>query len=211
MIEHELVAAYAALQDDGLINGAAGNISMRVGDGDVLVTPSGIPPQLLTPAQICRIDLASGTQLSGAEPSSELPLHLAVLRRFPWVRAIVHTHSPHATAFACARRPLDFIMNESLAVRAPRVLCTETYAPPGSPQLAEEVVATFSRQQGSRAILIASHGLVALGDRLDVALSVARAVEWQAKVALLAQLLGGPVALDSAAQRAIAATYGVPA
>jgi L-fuculose-phosphate aldolase len=130
----------------------------------------------------------------------------------PDVGAIVHTHSRYAAAFAVARLDLPFICNESLASRAERVLVTD-YAPPGSTDLAEQALRTLRAQPGSRAVLLANHGVVAIAPELGDAYVVALSVEWTAEICHHARTLLGAGAgehvLDHAVQEAIARNYGV--
>ena len=106
----------------------------------------------------------------------------------PDVGAVVHTHSRYAAAFSVARLDLPFICNESIATRAERVLVTE-YAPPGSVDLGEQALATFRVQPGSRAVLLANHGVVAIGPTVGDAYVVAQSVEWTAEICHLARTL----------------------
>ena len=130
----------------------------------------------------------------------------------PDVGSVVHTHSRHAAAFAVARLDLPFICNESMATRAERVLVTD-YAPPGSTDLGDQALATFARQPGSRAVLLANHGVVAIGPTVDDAYVVAQSVEWTAEICHLARTLvaagAGETVLDREVQAAMARNYGV--
>ena len=197
---------------DGLVIGSAGNISVRLDDQHVVVTAGGVPYDRLSPADHPVVELATGSWEGPRPPTSELALHLGILRAMPEVAAVVHTHSRYAAAFAVARLDLPFICNESMAARAERVLVTD-YAPPGTTDLADQTLATFARQPGSRAVLLANHGVVAIAPTLDDAEHVARAVEWTAEICHLARTLAaagtGEHVLDREVQAAIARTYGI--
>ena len=134
------------------------------------------------------------------------------MRSMPEVGAVVHTHSRYAAAFAVARLDLPFICNESIATRAERVLVTE-YAPPGSADLGEQALRALRRQPGSRAVLLANHGVVAIAPELEDAYVVAQSVEWTAEICHLARTLlaagAGEHVLDRAVQDAIARNYDV--
>ena len=147
-----------------------------------------MPYDRLAPTDHPLVDLGTGGWSGPLRPTSEIALHLGLMRALPDVGAIVHTHSRYAAAFAVARRDLPFICNESMVTRAEQVLVTE-YAPPGSVDLAEQALATFRRQPGSRAVLLANHGVVALGPTVDDAYLVAQAVEWTAEICHLARTL----------------------
>lgn len=198
---------------DGLVIGSAGNISARVsGREGFVVTAAGVPYDRLTAADHPLVDLDTGGWSGPLRPTSEIALHLGIMRALPDVGAVVHTHSRYAAAFAVARRDLPFVCNESMATRAERVLVTE-YAPPGSTDLAEEALTTLRRQPGSRAVLLANHGVVAIGPTVVDAYLVAQAVEWTAEICHLARTLvaagHGETVLDRDVQAAIARNYGV--
>lgn len=205
-------AACLQMVADGLVIGSAGNISVRVDDGRFVVTAAGVPYDRLTPADHPLVDVETGGWEGPRPPTSEIALHLGVLRSMTDVGSVVHSHSRHAAAFAVARLDLPFICNESMATRAERVLVTE-YAPPGSTDLGEQALAAFGRQPGSRAVLLANHGVVAIGSTVDDAALVARSVEWTAEICHLARTLvaagAGETVLDRDVQDAIARNYGV--
>ncbi len=75
----------------------------------------------------------------------------------------MHTHSRYATAFAAARQDISFVCNENAGALADRILVTKPYAAPGSTEWAEAAIESFVRQPGSRAVLLANHGVVAIG------------------------------------------------
>jgi len=192
---------------DRLVVGSAGNISARVDAEHFVVSAGGVPYGELHVDDHPVVRIADGSWRGLRPPTSELAVHLAVMRAMPAVGAVVHTHSPHAAGYAVARRPLEFVCNENIGPRAARILVTEPYEPPGSPGLGEAVLAAFARQPGSRACLLANHGTVAIGDTLAAAYVVAQQVEWIAEVSLHAERLGGPVVLTPEQQDAIGANY----
>jgi L-fuculose-phosphate aldolase len=207
-----LHAACLRMVEDGLVIGSAGNISVRVDTERFVVSPAGRPYGALQAADHAVVHLSDGSWDGRLPPSSELALHLELLRALPDVGAVVHTHSRHAAAFAVAGLDVPFICNENIATRAERVLVTE-YAPPGSTDLGAQALQTFRRQPGSRAVLLANHGVVAIAPTLGEAEIVARSVEWSAEVCLLARTLlaagTGEQVLDRAVQDAIARNYEV--
>ncbi|MGD9794909.1 MAG: class II aldolase/adducin family protein [Acidimicrobiia bacterium] len=193
---------------DGLVIGSAGNISARVGRHHAVVTAGGVAYDRLTPDDHPLVDLRDGSWSGPRKPTSEMALHTGLLRAMPKVSAIVHTHSVHAAAFAVARVDLPFICNENMIMRSERVLVTD-YAPPGTEDLGQQALTALRRQRGSRAVLLANHGVVALGEDLDAAELVARAVEWTARICAVARQLGGEHVLDRATQQAIGHNYGI--
>jgi len=205
-------AACLRMVADGRVIGSAGNISTRLDDHRFVVTAGGVPYEDLTAADHPVVDARTGAWDGRRPPTSELALHRALLAAFPDVGAVVHTHSRHAAAFAVARLDLPFICNESMASRAERVLVTD-YAPPGTEDLGANCVTTLRRQPGSRAVLLANHGVVAIGGSVAEAAQVARAVEWTAEICYLARTLltAAPDehVLDEHVRAAMARNYGI--
>ncbi|MGH9272211.1 MAG: class II aldolase/adducin family protein [Ilumatobacteraceae bacterium] len=197
---------------DGLVIGSAGNISVRLDDRRIVVSAAGVVYGELAAEDHPVVDLDDGTWDGPLRPTSELALHLELMGAMPEIGAVVHTHSRFAAAFAVARLDLPFICNENIATRSERVLVTE-YAPPGSGDLAAQALHTFRRQPGSRAVLLANHGVVAVASTLAEAEVVARAVEWTAEICHHARTLvaagAGEHVLDRAVQEAIGRNYDV--
>jgi L-fuculose-phosphate aldolase len=205
---HEVHEAACRLVRDGLVVGSAGNISARVDAHHVVVTAGGVPYDKLEAADHPVVDVRDGSWEGPRKPTSELPLHLGVMASMPGVHAIVHTHSRHAAAFAVARIDLSFIMNENMGPAAEHVFVTP-YAMPGTNELATAALATFARQPGSRACLLANHGVVAIGPDVDAAYLIAAQVEWIAEVSYLARTLGHQEVLPRAVQDGIGGNYGI--
>ncbi|MCX7946188.1 MAG: class II aldolase/adducin family protein [Hydrogenophilus sp.] len=188
-----LVAAMVRLAQQRLNVGATGNISLRAEGGGLWITPSGIPPAHLTPDQIVFLT-ADGTALGPWRPSSEWRLHLAIARARPDIAAIVHTHSPAATALSCHRRELPPFHYMIAEFGGPTVRCAP-YARFGTEALA---AAALEALQERYACLLANHGLIALGATLEQALHRAEALEALCHQYLLAATLGEPVHLTPA-------------
>lgn len=193
---------------EGLVIGSAGNVSIRLGDR-MVVSAGGIPYEYLEPKDHPLVTLANGHFEGSVKPSSETPLHLGIMRLMAGIGAIVHTHSRYAAAFAVARQDIPFVCNENVGTRSDRILVTKRYASPASTELADAAIEAFRRQPGSRAVLLANHGVVAIGDTVEDAFLVAAQVEWVATVACLARVLGGETVLSPAEQDWIGHNYGV--
>jgi len=162
----------------GLVRGSSGNVSLRRGDL-ILITPSGIPYRWLHPKQVIAIELSSGDKFSGyGEPSSEWRMHLSIYRAREDVRAVVHTHSPYATA-ASFRKHLPVFHDEGKMLFGDEVPVSE-HAPPGSWALAEAVAEALGKR--GKVALIARHGAVAVGRTLTEALLLAEKLEEAATV-----------------------------
>ena len=148
----------------------SGNLSVREGEGFV-VTPAGLPYAGMTEADVVRV-AADGRATGRHRPSSEWQLHAAIYAARPEVQAVVHTHSPRATALACARRGIPPFHYMVLLAGGP-VRCAE-HATFGTLDLARACVAGLD---GRRAVLLANHGVVAVGARLQAAVTLAMEVE----------------------------------
>ena len=206
-VREEVVAAARRLEEAGLLRGTAGNLSAR--DGRlVAVTPSGVGYRELEAAQVGVLDL-DGRPVDGELlPSSETPLHLAVYRARADAGAVVHTHSMFATTLAVLGEELPAV-HYHLALAGTRVRVAP-YATYGSQELAARCVATLG---GDRAVLLANHGVVALGADLRRAQAVAEAVEFTAELYWRARAIGTPRVLPAeeiARVAAAFASYGQP-
>lgn len=175
----KVAAAYRRLGELGLISHSSGNVSLRVGN-TILITPTGIPFYLLRPAQVVALD-EEGRVRSFGWPSSEWRLHVAIFRARPDVRAVVHTHSPWATAVACFARSLPVVHDEGVILFGAEIPVAE-HAPPGTWELAQNAVAVLGN---GRAVLLSRHGPVTVGRTLDEALLLAEKVEETARLFLL--------------------------
>jgi L-ribulose-5-phosphate 4-epimerase len=167
----------------GLQMSTGGNLSLRLPDGAFLVKPSGIGLYDLAERDLLVVD-AAGTVLEGTgKPTKELTSHLAVYDAAPRVGAVVHYHSPFATAFAVAGKTIPL-----LTVHARRTLGSIPVlpaAPEGSRELALALAEVFRRGE-LKAVLLGGHGMLAAGAELEEAQALAELVEESAKVARLA-------------------------
>lgn len=181
----------------------SGNVSTRI-EGGMLVTPSGLPYAAMEPSDLVEMDFAGVTRSPG-RPSSEWPFHAAIYRARPDAQAIVHTHSPRATALACARRGLPAFHYMIAFCGGPDIRCAE-YATFGTPELAAAVVAGL---EGRKATLLANHGVVAIGASVEGALAIAGEVENLAGQYLDLLAAGiEPVILDEEEMRRVARRFG---
>ncbi|MDT8323975.1 MAG: class II aldolase/adducin family protein [Bacteroidota bacterium] len=184
----------------GLTTGSGGNISVRLSQEDMMcISPSGIPYEQLRAESVtvCRFD---GSVVEGdALPSSELAMHAAVYRARDDAQAIVHTHSPYATTFACLREAIP--ATHYLVGFAGTQVPVAPYATYGSAELATNAVATLGKEY--HATLLANHGLLALASTLERAFAIAEEVELVARVHYQARCIGTPVVLDDEEMRRV--------
>ncbi|AEH36897.1 class II aldolase/adducin family protein [Halopiger xanaduensis] len=191
--ERRAVVEHASELAD-LTPGRTGNLSVRgsgddtdAGPGDAFaITPTGVPYDGFDVEDVPVVG-TDGERLDGEmAPSSEVPMHSAIYRRED-VGAIVHTHSPWATALAVANQPLPPIHYMIVAV-GKRVPVAE-YAPYGTDELAENIV-TAMTEAGSTASLIENHGLVVTAPDLETALENTHHVESLARLYLESRSAG---------------------
>jgi L-fuculose-phosphate aldolase len=171
-LRREVIAASRALDAAGLMPNKSGNVSCRAGSG-FLITASGVPYASLTEGDVVELPLpALREPAAGPRPSSEWRMHAAIYLARPEVAAIVHTHSPRATALACAGKGIP-AFHYMIALAGGAVRCMP-YATFGSDALAASAVQGL---EDRRAVLLANHGVVATGASLDRARAVAVEVE----------------------------------
>lgn len=195
----EVVAIAQALDAAGLVPNKSGNVSCR-SNGGFVITPAGVPYRDLEPAHLVEVALPGVPVESAPRPSSEWRMHAAIYAQRPDATAIVHTHSPHATALACAGRGIP-PFHYMIALAGGDVRCMP-YATFGTPELAATAV---SGLEGRRATLLANHGVIAVGASLREAHAVALEVENLAGqyLALLAAGLEPVLLGDDELQRVI--------
>jgi L-fuculose-phosphate aldolase len=196
----EIVRAARALDALGFMPGKSGNLSCRTPDG-FLVTPSGLPYADMRPGDLVEV-APDGAVLGGKRrPSSEWRLHAAVYAARPEAAAVVHTHSPMATALSCAREGIP-PFHYMIALAGGHDLRCAAYATFGTEALATNCVAAL---EGRRAALLANHGVVALGGTLAAARALAEEVENLARQYLALRAAGSaPVLLTAAEMEEVA-------
>ncbi|WP_435856000.1 class II aldolase/adducin family protein [Streptomyces physcomitrii] len=169
---------------EGLVVGTSGNVSVRLGD-TVLVTPTGVPYDRLTAADLLAVDLRGRTVHGHLKPTSELPLHLAVYAATD-AAAIVHTHAVHATAVSTLVDRLPPIHYMAAALGGPPRVAD--YALYGSPELAE---AALRALRGRTGCLLRNHGALTYGESLDQAYDRTAQLEWMCRLWLTASTVPG--------------------
>ena len=163
-----------------------GNISVRLGDHRLLMTPKSVCKGFMTPDMMCITDM-SGKKLEGdRDPSSEMLMHLEVYRQRPDVRAVVHAHPPTATGFAVAGIPLDRAVLAEVLTTLGSIPLAE-YATPSTAELPTAVGKYIKAHDG---MLLANHGALTVGGDLFGAYYKMETIEHFAKISLVARLLG---------------------
>jgi L-fuculose-phosphate aldolase len=191
MSEHELRAAIVEvgrrLYARGYTASNDGNISLRLDDRRLLMTPKSVCKGFMTPEMMVVTDL-DGKKLGGdRDPSSEMQMHLEVYRQRPDARAVVHAHPPIATGFAVAGIPLDRAVLAEVVTTLGSVPIAE-YATPSTKELPEAVRKYVKAHDG---MLLANHGALTLGADVFAAYYKMETIEHFAHISLVARLLGG--------------------
>lgn len=192
----QVIDAARAMNALGINQGTSGNVSLRHdenGTDGLLITPSGVPYDTLSPGDIVWLRM-DGSYDGPLKPSSEWRFHRDILAARPDLSAIVHTHAVHATALACLGRGIP-AFHYMVAVAGGRDIRCAPYATFGTETLSAHAVAAM---EGRRACLLANHGMIAAGGTLDKALALAVEVETLARQYLAALSVGDPALLDDA-------------
>ena len=192
----EIVKWGRSLFERGLTPGSSGNISVKLADG-YLVTPTNSCLGFLNAGAISKLDL-SGEHVAGAQPTKELPLHLAFYQARPTAGAVVHLHSTYATLLACLA---DIDPDDAIPPITPYAVMRLGQVPivpyfrPGSAEIGPVILASAATQA---VLLLANHGPVAAGASLEAAMFAIEELEETAKLVFLTRQM--PVrTLDRAA------------
>jgi L-fuculose-phosphate aldolase len=171
----------------GLNAGTEGNISARLPDGNVCITPSSLDYNVMTVEDLVVIDLDGNVVEGERGPSSEKAVHLECYKAFDHVGSVIHSHALHASMFACARQPIPAAIEESVVFIGGDIPVAD-YKETGTDSLALEAVKLLSDRS---AVLLANHGMVSIGADPYSALRVAALTEKVAQIVLGARTLGG--------------------
>ena len=163
-----------------------GNISARLAADRILTTPTGVSKGFMTPDMMVTTD-PEGNKVAGErDPSSELPMHLAVYRSRPDVQAVVHAHPPVATGFAVAGIPLDRAVLAEVVTTLGSIPIAD-YGTPSTGELADAVRKYIKAHDG---LLLANHGALTVASELFAAYYRMETIEHFARISVVARLLG---------------------
>lgn len=186
-LREEVIKGGLRLMKEGLVERTWGNISIRVDNENMLITPSGRPYEELTTGDIVLVNYHNHHFEGKVRPSSEKGLHSEIYKSRKEVRAIVHTHQMNASTVAAARRDLPPILDDMTQIIGPTVRCTR-YALSGTRKLVRRTVKAL---HGRNAVLMANHGAVCIGRDLDEAFVVCQVLEKACRAFIEAEFLGG--------------------
>ena len=174
------------LYERGLVAGPDGNVSVRLTDDSILVTPSGLSKVDVEPEDLVLVDLAGAVLQGRRRPSSELRMHLRIYQRRADARAVVHAHPPTATGFAVAGQSFMAPVLPEVILQMGGVPIV-SYATPGTDELADTFDPYLDRHD---AFLMANHGATTLGPTLGLAHQRMESLEHAARIILTARMLG---------------------
>ncbi len=183
-LRERLCRMAASLYDRGLTHGSTGNISARLPDGGLLVSPTGTSFGRLDPATLSRFD-ASRRLVSGDPPTKEMPLHSAFYDTRSTAGAVVHLHSCHAVALSMMpdANAEDFLppLTPYAVMQLGRVKLLPFFLP-GDPAMGEAVRGLAGKRS---AVMLANHGPVVAGKSVEAACNAIEELEATARLALL--------------------------
>jgi len=182
----DIVRVCRRLYERGLIAGPDGNVSVRLLDGTILVTPCGMSKVDVREEDLVMVDLEGHPKTNGRAPSSELQMHLRIYQRRPDAMAVVHAHPPVATAFEVAGENLMAPVLPEVILQTGGVPLVP-YATPGTAALADSLEPFLD---GHVAFLLANHGATTFGPTLDIAHQRMESLEHAARILHSARMLG---------------------
>lgn len=202
-----VVEACRDLVATGLVRGTSGNVSVRdTATGLIAMTPTGTGYVTMAADDVAVMSVDGDVVEGLLKPTTEAALHLEIYRARAEVNAVVHTHSPCATTLAALREPVPAV--HYILAKAASTVRVAPYQRYGTAELAAACVSTLGSDWG---VLLANHGVVAIGTGLASAMAVAEAIEFTAEITWRARAIGTPIVLDETEMAGVASafsTYG---
>ena len=186
-IRQEIIEGGLRLVKEGLVARTWGNISIRVDETYMLITPSGRTYEDLTPDDIVLVNYHTSKHEGTIKPSSEKELHCEIYRTRKNVHAVIHTHQMNASTVAAAHREVPPILDDMAQIIGPTVRVAD-YALPSTKKISKKTVKAL---KGRNAALMANHGAVCIGRDLEEAFVVCQVLEKACKAFIEAEFLGG--------------------
>lgn len=191
-IRQRIIEGGLRLVKEGLVARTWGNISIRVDDSHMLITPSGRTYEDLTPQDIVLVNYHTSEFEGHIKPSSEKELHCEIYRTRKKVHAVIHTHQMNASTVAAAHREVPPILDDMAQIIGPTVRVAE-YALPSTKKITKKTVKAL---KGRNAALMANHGAVCVGRDLEEAFVVCQVLEKACKAFIEAEFLGGAKSIN---------------
>lgn len=192
-IRQDIVNAGKKLYNMGYLAGTSGNISVRLPDNTILITPSGVNKAESYPDLIVKTDINGNYICGQGKPSTEIKMHMAIYKKRADINAVVHAHPSFATGFAASGVALDQkVLPEAILILGDVPLVE--YSTPSTNEVPDNLEKYL---HGRNAFLLANHGALTLGSDLAGAVHRMETLELFAKVILIARALGGEKILNS--------------
>jgi ribulose-5-phosphate 4-epimerase/fuculose-1-phosphate aldolase len=187
-IKAELARIAQKTYQRGLVHGTGGNVSARVADDRMLITPSGVALCDTTPENVVAVNITTleWEPNEAYVPSKEYRFHAEIFRARPDVNGIVHCHSPYATAYAVRKMDIPFVTDA--AFKQPPMPHVD-FSPSGSEALADKVAQAARSSSDFRVIMLDEHGIIAVGTNLVQAYNFADLTEEMAQIAYLSSTI----------------------
>jgi L-fuculose-phosphate aldolase len=186
-LKRAIIEGGLRLLKEGLVTRTWGNISLRVDETYMLITPSGRAYADLTPNDIVTVNYHTACYEGSVKPSSEKELHCEIYRTRKEIHAVIHTHQMNASTVAAARREVPPILDDMAQIIGLSVRVTK-YARSATKKITRRTVRAL---KGRNAVLMANHGAVCVGRDLEEAFVVCQVLEKACKAFIEAEFLGG--------------------
>ena len=173
-IKKQVCDAGKRLLKEGLVARTWGNVSIKVNDRQMVITPSGRPYDELTPNDMVLVDIYTLKYEGSIKPSSELKLHCEVYKTRPHINAVIHTHQMYASIVAAAQKDVLVLDETHQKILGAKIIKAAPYALPNTKKITVE---TAKAIETSNAALMSNHGVVCIGTDLDKTFIVAQALE----------------------------------
>lgn len=210
-LREEVARAARRLISSGLVTGTSGNVSVRTPEGNVLMTPTGLPYEEMEPESIVLVDLDGGLLEGSLAPSSETPMHTGIYKARRSVKAVVHTHSRYATTLACMGWEIPPVHYMLTTLGPDGRVPLAPYALYGTEDLAGNAAEALG--ESHHACLLRTHGTITVGESAEEAFARTVTLEEMAELYYHARLAGEPILLDPEQVAEVAAKisgYGQP-
>jgi len=191
-IRKQVIEGGLRLLKEGLVARTWGNISIRVDDTHMLITPSGRIYEELTENDIVLVNYLTSKHEGTVKPSSEKELHCEIYRTRKEVNAVIHTHQMNASTVAAAQRDVPPILDDMTQIIGPTIRVAP-YALPSTKKITKKTVKAL---KGRNAALMANHGAVCVGRDLDEAFVVCQVLEKACRAFIEAEFLGGAKSIN---------------
>jgi L-fuculose-phosphate aldolase len=172
--KNTVCAAGKKLLKEGLVARTWGNVSVRINDHEMIITPSGRKYDSLNPSDMVLVNFYTLKFEGKIKPSSELKLHCQVYKTRPHIEAVIHTHQMYASIVAASQQDVAVLDENNQRILGAKIIKTAPYALPNTRKITME---TANAIEDSNAALMANHGVVCIGTTLDGAFEVAHTLE----------------------------------